>query len=160
MKTSASAHTGLHILQAGIWALLLTACYTREPTASIQYGTVMADVARRFELLGRAVAAGRFELSEYELGEISELFEETLPHAALPREGHPEVIPALATAFLQTSVPDLRRALTTRDRAAATAAFARTAGACNSCHQASGHGFIEVSIVVGRSIPVTDSVAP
>jgi hypothetical protein len=36
----------------------------------VGYGTAMADVARRLELLGRAIAGGRFELADYELGEL------------------------------------------------------------------------------------------
>jgi hypothetical protein len=131
-----------------------------EPAARIPYGTAMADVARRFELLGRAATAGRFELAEYQLGEIAEVFEDTLPHAVPPREGHPEVLPATASAFLKTSIPDFQRALAARDRALASAAFERTATACNACHQASGHGFIEVPLVAGRGIPNTDSVSP
>jgi hypothetical protein len=158
MRTS--IHTSLPVICAGLCALLLVACPSREPAARVQYGTAMADVARRFELLGRAGAAGRFELAQYELGEIAERFEETLPHAAHPREGHPAVIPARVSSFLQTRVPDLQRSLMARDRAAATAGFGRMATACNGCHQVSGHGFIEVPLVAGHSIPSTDPVAP
>ena len=32
----------------------------------------MADVARRFELFGRAATAGRYELAAYQLDEIGE----------------------------------------------------------------------------------------
>jgi hypothetical protein len=124
------------------------------------YGTAMADVARRFELFGRASSAGRFALAAYQLGEIEEQFSETLPHAAPPKEGHPEVLPAMASAFVQTNIPDLRRAVTARDSARTAAAFERTATACNRCHQASGHGFIEVPLAAGRAIPNTDPVAP
>ncbi len=120
----------------------------------------MVDVAHRFEVLGRAAVAGRFELADFELGEIGEQFEDTLPHASLPREGHPEVLPALASSFVHTNLPDLQRALSSHDRTAVTAAFERTASACNSCHQASGHGFIEIPLVAGHSVPNTDSVAP
>jgi hypothetical protein len=120
----------------------------------------MADVARRFELLGRAATAGRFELADYRLGEIAEQFEKTLPQAAPPREGHPEVLPPMDSAFLQANVPDLRRALAARDRTQIAAAFERTAAACNGCHQASGHGFIEVPLAAGQSIPNTDAVTP
>lgn len=134
-----------------------------EPSASgagVSFGTVMADVARRFELVGRAETAGRFELAEYELGEIDELFEGALPHATPPAEGHPEVLPARVTAFRVTTIPDLRRALATRDHAQVTTAFGRTATVCNGCHQASGHGFIEVPIAPGRGIPSTDPLVP
>lgn len=130
------------------------------PSTNIRYGTAMADVSHRFELLGRAGSAGRFKLAEYQLGEISEEFEETLPHATPPREGHPEVLPPLALAFLKTNVADLQSALATRDRSKFSAAFERTATACNSCHQASGHEFIEVPLVTGQSIPDTTPVPP
>lgn len=128
--------------------------------ARAPYGVVMADVARRFELLGRAAVAGRFELAEYQLGELAEQFEDTLPQAAPPREGHPEVLPAMASEFLRASVPELKRALGARDRAAIAPAFERVATACNGCHRASGHGFIEVPLVAGRAVPVTDAVSP
>ncbi len=120
----------------------------------------MADVGRRFELLGRAVVADRFELADYELGEIGEVFEETLPEADLPREGHPEVLPAMVTAFTATNIPDLHQALAGHDASEITAAFERTASACNECHRDSGHGFIEVSLVAGRPVPVTDPLEP
>jgi cytochrome c556 len=132
----------------------------RSEAPRVTYGAAMADVARRFEVLGRATKGGRYELASYELGEIQETFEGTLPHAAPPREGHPEVLPKLAKAFLDAAVPDLRRALASHDRAAATAAFARTAAECNACHSASGHAFVEVPSVLGRSVPETEPQAP
>lgn len=128
--------------------------------ARVSYGAAMANLGRRFELFGRACVSGRFELAEYELGEIDEEFEGTLPHAEPPREGHPEVLPAMVTAFRQATVAELRRALTTRDRAQAATAFEHAAAACNACHQASGHGFIEIPLVAGRSIPNTDPISP
>lgn len=131
-----------------------------QPAVRPGFGTVMADVARRYELVGRASAAGRFELAEYELDEISELFTDELPYAAPPREGHPEVLPAMTAAFLKTSLAGMKSALEARDRTKAAAAFERTATACNACHVASGHGFIEVPLVASRSIPNTDPVTP
>lgn len=128
-----------------------------EPKPHVGWGTVMADVGRRFELLGRAGTAGRFELAEYERGEIEESFE-TLGDAEPPKEGHPEVLAGLATTFTKTTLPELERALATHDRAQIDAAFARTATACNGCHQASGHGFIEVPTVAGHAVPSTDSI--
>ncbi len=160
---------GLHLLVVVLCAFGIVSCsrpsseeHPRPAAAApaIGYGTVMADVARRFELVGRAFAAERFELAEYQLGEIEEQFAETLPHASPPKEGHPEVLPALARDFAQTHVADLRHALSSRDRAQITAAFARTATACNGCHEASGHGFIEVPTAPGRSVPNTDPVTP
>lgn len=130
-----------------------------ETTTQVGWGSVMTGVARRFEQFGRAAAAGRFDFADYELGEIEEEFE-TLPHASLPREGHPEVLPNLAAAFERTNLPDLARALKARDKAQTAAAFARTATACNACHNASGHGFIEVPLVEGKSVPNLEPVTP
>lgn len=116
----------------------------------------MADVARRFELLGRAATVGRDEFADYQLGEIEEIFTETLPHASPPKEGHPEVLPGLAADFVKVSIPALRTGLQSHDRGKFIDAFAATADACNSCHDASGHGFIEVPPLPNQSIPVTD----
>lgn len=124
------------------------------------FGSAMADVGRRFELLGRALVGARFELAEYELGEIEEAFENTLPRAAPPREGHPEVLPALVGTFRVIHIPELRRRLATRDGAEAASAFQRMATGCNECHVDSGHAFIEVPLVPGRPVPNTDQLTP
>src|SRR5208282_2906106 len=63
-------------------------------------GSVMVQVARRFEITGRAANANRFELAEFEAGEIGELFETDVPNAELPKEGPTAQIPAMAKAFL------------------------------------------------------------
>jgi hypothetical protein len=119
----------------------------------------MADVARRFEIAGRAEAAGRFELAEFEAGEIEELFETDVPSAELPKEGPTAHIPAMAKAFLATNAPELRKAAASKDRKAFDAAFQRTAAACNGCHAASAKGFIEVPTTPGSSVPVVDPLA-
>jgi hypothetical protein len=127
------------------------------PAASApSYGAVMADVARRFELIGRAGAARRFEFADFELGEIEETFETTLPIAERPKEGHPEVLPDLQAGFLKQVVPELRQGIASKDAAAFAAAFGRAAGFCNSCHQASGHGFIEIPSQPGHAVPDLD----
>ncbi len=123
-------------------------------------GSVMVDVARRFELAGRAAVAGRFELAEYEADELGELFEADVPGASLPAEGPTGHIPAMTKAFAETTAPDLKKAAAAKDRAAFAAAFGRTAAACNTCHQASAKGFIEVPAQPGKSVPVLDAPAP
>lgn len=141
---------------------LFAACARGEApeAAQVDFGTVMAEIGRRFELLGRASLAGRYELADYQLGELEEAFTEALPHASPPKEGHPEVLPPLVSGFVQTAIPDLRAAIAAHDRATIDAAFARTATLCNRCHAESGHGFIEVPTAAGRSVPSTEPVAP
>ncbi len=151
------------ILVVVVIAIASVLAFTRRPpptppVSARGYGSVMTDVAHRFELLGRASTAGRFELADYELGELEEELE-SLESASPPKEGHPEVLPGLLANFQKTTVAELRGALTSRDRARFLAAFEHAAGACNACHQASGHGFIEVPTTPGQPIPMT-SPAP
>jgi hypothetical protein len=123
------------------------------------YGSVMADVGRRFELVGKAAAAGRFELARYELGEIGEDFTESLPRAAPPKEGTPSALPPLEAEFTKSHLPTLARALDADGGADVAPAFAKVAEACNECHRASGHGFVEVPTVPGQSVPDVSPLA-
>lgn len=122
----------------------------------VGYGTVMADVARRFELVGKAIQGGRWDLALYEQDEIGELFEGPLAYADRPKEGHPEVLPDQQKNFAEHALPELKDALEKRQAAPATTAFAHVAAACNGCHTMSGHPFIEVPTVPGRPVPLTD----
>jgi hypothetical protein len=139
---------------------LAVACSRPEPAPAPKesLGNVMAEVARRFELAGKAANANRFELAEFEAGEIEELFESDVPNAELPKEGPTAHIPATAKAFLETNAPDLKKAAATHDGAAFAAAFQRTSAACNGCHKASEKAFIEVPSVPGMSVPRVDPV--
>lgn len=116
----------------------------------------MAEVGRRFEVLGRASLARRAELARYQAGELEELFSETLAHAEPPHEGHPEQLPALRRAFVEGPLRALTQELARPEQRELAQVFAQTAAACNGCHQASGHGFIEVSPALGAPVPRLD----
>ena len=118
----------------------------------------MLEIGRRFELAGRAAAAGRVELAAFEVGELGELVDDDLPRAELPKEGPTADLAGKADAFAHTVVPELLAAAKGREPGAFAAAFARTAAACNDCHQASGHGFVEVPSVPGKPVPAMDPV--
>jgi hypothetical protein len=119
-------------------------------------GDVMAQVGRRFEIAGRAAVANRFELAEFEAGELEELFEGDVPRASLPKEGPTAHIAPMARAFLENSAPDLKKAAAAKNRDGFTAAFQRTATACNACHQSSQKAFIQVPAVPGKAVPDLD----
>ena len=123
-------------------------------------GNVMVQVARRFEIAGRAANANRFELAEFEAGEIEELFESDVPSAELPKEGPTAHIPAMAKAFLGANAPELRKAAAAKDHAAFATAFQHAASACNACHQASAKGFIQVPSEPGKAVPDLDPQPP
>jgi hypothetical protein len=119
----------------------------------MRLGNLMVETARRFEIAGRAADANRFDLAEFEVGEIEELFADDVPGAELPKEGPTAHIPAMARAFLDTSVPELKKAAAARDRHAFAVAFQHAASMCNACHQASAKGFIQVPSDTGKSVP-------
>lgn len=123
-------------------------------------GNVMVQIARRFEIAGRAAVANRFELAEFEAGEIEEAFGDDVPQATLPKEGPTAHIPAMAKAFLTTNAPELKKAAAAKDPKAFEAAFQRMSAACNGCHQASAKGYIQVPSVPGKSVPDLDPLPP
>jgi hypothetical protein len=121
----------------------------------------MAEIGRRFELAGRAAEAGRFELARFEIGELDEVFDDDLPRAELPREGAEGVdLRALARTFAETHVKALERAAASRDARAFAEAWRRAATDCNGCHAATKHGFLEVPLAPGASVPALDRVGP
>jgi mono/diheme cytochrome c family protein len=128
-----------------------------EPAADAPgLGEVMVQVGRRFETAGRAASANRFELAEFEVGELEELFEGDVPRAKLPKEGPTAQIPALAKAFLTSAVPELDKAAASHDKAAFAVAFQHASAQCNACHQSAAKGFIQVPSVPGQAVPVMD----
>jgi cytochrome c553 len=134
-------------------------CSRSAPPPGKHFGDLMSEVGRRFERLGRAVAAGRWELADYDLGEIGEVFEQDVPTALMPPEVHVD-LRSMAQAFAATTPADLEKAIAARDRGAFEAAFARAATACNGCHRAAGRGFIEVPSTIGAAVPRLDATAP
>ncbi|HLK41667.1 MAG TPA: hypothetical protein VKU41_33190 [Polyangiaceae bacterium] len=122
------------------------------------FGSVMAQVGRRFELSGRAAAANRFALAAFEVGELEELFESDVPQAELPKEGPTAHIPAMAKAFLDTNAHELEKTAASRDLGAFKAAFERAAMMCNACHRASAKSFIRVPTEVGKGVPDLEPV--
>jgi hypothetical protein len=124
--------------------------------AKVGLGTVMVEVAHRFETAGRAANANRFALADFEIGELEELFETDVPGAELPKEGPTAHIPAMAKAFLDGNVPELKKAAAAGDRTAFAAAFQHAASVCNACHQAAAKGFIVVPSEPGKAVPDLD----
>jgi len=118
----------------------------------------MAEVGQRFERAGRAASAGRFEFADFEAGELGELFDEDLPRAELPKEGSSATLAAQDVAFAKAYPDRLKKAAGARDLVAFRVAFRDAALACNACHQASGHGFVEIPTEIGKPVPNLDPV--
>lgn len=120
------------------------------------YGAVMVELGHRFEVAGRAMNANRFELAEFEVGEIGEIFEDDLPHAEAPREIKGVDLKGLAQAFARTHLPESEKATKSKDKAAFATAFARASETGNGCHKATGHAFIEIPGEPGAAVPKLD----
>ncbi len=116
-----------------------------------RYGPVMVSVGRRFEMLGRAVAAPNWELAAYALHELDEDLEE-LPEAT-PPEGTPADLAPLARAYPEGHLRGLERAVEARDAAAARRGFAEAAEGCNGCHRAAGRAYLAVPSAPGEAVP-------
>lgn len=112
----------------------------------------MTEVGHRFERVGRAALASQWELVDYDLGEIDEVFREDLAHARTPGDVHIDLHQP-SNAFALAQLPPLRDAATRRDRAAFEAAFAAAAATCNACHRAAGKPFIVVPTRLGEAVP-------
>jgi len=146
----------------GFALLAITGCKDRNDTARgatepLRYGALMSEVGRRFELLGRAGAARRWELAAFELHELEEVFED-LPKAKRPETTGGVNLRGIEQAFTGTHPAEIKAALDARDAMAFTTAFGRAAATCNGCHQATGHRFIEIPGEPGAGIPKLDPV--
>jgi hypothetical protein len=130
-------------------ALALTACHSTGEEEGWRYGALMAEAGQRFELIGRAEAAGRVELAQYELDELQELFEEDFPHAEPPRVNDGVDLESMLHAMLAGDFPKVKASLVARDRNAFDKAYRDMASSCTGCHIATGHGYLEISGVPG-----------
>ncbi len=131
---------------------------TKRPTDSppIRYGAIMPELGRRFELLGRAAKARRFELASYEVHEIEEMFEDDLSHAAQPGEVKTSLLP-FSSEFLNAEIPPLRAAARSADGPGLASAFRSAAASCNACHSAADKAFIAIPSEAGLGVPRAES---
>ena len=118
----------------------------------------MTQVGNRFELAGRAAAAQRYSLAEFEVDELAELFESDVPAARLPKEGPTAHISPMTTAFRAQAPKELLRAIASKNQAEIALAFEHTAILCNACHAASLRDFIQISPTPGHAVPDLDPV--
>lgn len=140
--------------------LALASCSTdpHEPAApepSRRWGELMREVGSRFERAGRAGRAGSWELAEYDLHEIDEVFEDDVPNARVP---HDVAIDLRSVAGTLASGPlvELRAAAGAHDAARFATAFGAVSESCNACHRAAGRSFVVVPSTPGDAVPVID----
>lgn len=126
----------------------------------LRIGSVMMETGRRFELAGRASESRRWELAEYEVHEILEVFDGDMPRALLPDECDDAIADRVFEALDREQLPDLRQAAHERDAQLFRERYARAAASCNGCHAACDVAFVEVPAEPGRPVPTVDPIAP
>ena len=124
-----------------------------------RYGALMAEIGPRFERAGRAAGAGAWELADYDLHELEELFEDDAPGASAPADVTTD-LPGGMADFARGPLAELRRAAASHDGAAFASAYAAAAGACNACHRDAGRGFLLIPTVQGEEVPAIAPPAP
>jgi hypothetical protein len=137
------------------------AAHGERPAPEEEEGFEVAEVMGRLErhhakwwLAGQA---GHAELAAFYLHEMEEAMEE-LAHAGVVEENGVDVS-ALVGVYGMPVIHALEQRLEREGVAAMHADAAVLVANCNSCHAATGHGFIQVQVPVGATFP-GQSMAP
>jgi hypothetical protein len=143
------------VLAALLVCTMASGCRARDEARHVDgphLGALMADVGRRFETIGRAALAHRWELAAFELGELEEDLE------GLPNARVPEDVNAAALVGFKQGLPtqELAAALASKNPTTVATAYGHFAAVCNACHQATGRAFIEVPVEPGAAVPKLD----
>jgi hypothetical protein len=117
------------------------------------FGDQMEVIGRRFERLGRAGIARRWEFARYEQNEIRESIDE-LKSSPLPEDLEGLDVAQLVQALATGALPALDSALARQDSTAFRLAFRRVAQECNVCHQSAKRQFVEVPEKPGVDVPM------
>ncbi len=135
--------------------VVVVACHSgTPPPPAPHFGDVMTQIGRRFELLGRAAVAKRWDLASFELGELREGFDD-VPRAEIPDDVHAD-IPQLAKLFVPAIENALEAGLAKHDATEFARGFATASGSCNTCHHEAGRAYIEIPDKPGDSVPRLD----
>jgi len=88
-----------------------------------------------------AAQAKNWELADYQLGEIKEIMGDV-------QELYPKFkdlpLADMLDKVITTEIADLEKAIGKKDAKAFAAGFTKLSDACNSCHQATGMGFVVI----------------
>lgn len=118
-----------------------------------------AFVQPRHIKLGLAGAARNWVYAAYELGELRETFEDV--GKLVVKHGNLEIAPAIA-ATVAPAMDEVEKAITAKDAAAFTTAYAGLTQACNACHRSADHPMIVIKVpdVAGAAFPDQDFSPP
>lgn len=105
------------------------------------FGEIMSLQQMRHAKLWLAGSRGNWALADYEIDELREGFEDASRlHPTL--EGVP--VGAMIAKLTPAPLEAIRKAIEKKSAADFTKSFDSLTAACNTCHQAANHGFIQI----------------
>ncbi len=116
-----------------------------------------AFVQPRHIKLGLAGRDRNWAYAAYELGELSETFDDV---AQLVPTHHNLPIAAMIASTVKPPMAALAAAIKSNDAAAFATAYAALTASCNACHQSAGHQAIVIQIPTVSSFPDQDFRPP
>jgi hypothetical protein len=128
-----------------------------KPPYSPGLGEIMTLQQMRHQKLWLAGAARSWELAGYELDELKEGFDDVAKYFP-EKDGVP--LKDMVAAVAERDVAALESAIKGKDGKKFAAAFDGLTQACNSCHQASKHGFIVIKRPTGSPYTNQDFAPP
>jgi len=118
---------------------------------SRDYGDVMVEIDRRFQLAGAAIARKDADTADYYLYALLRSIGEDLPRARPPESRSQQGLDRFVQTFIRNDFPPLRQAVWDEDWARAGVAFTAAAATCNACHEAANVGFLVVRSPFARA---------
>jgi hypothetical protein len=122
-------------------------------------GELMLSQQARHAKLWLAGQAGNWELAAYEIGEMREGFGDIARLHPAPGDLPVPVDQAIET-IMTSPLDDLAQAIQKKDRKTFEAAFDTMTQGCNSCHQATNHGFTVLERPKSSPFPNQDFQPP
>lgn len=109
-----------------------------------------AFIQPRHIKLGLAGAAQNWDYAAYELDELKEAFDDIGKQVL--KHGKLDIAPAIASTVTPT-MDALDKAITAKDSAAFTKAYADLTDACNACHKSADHPMIVIQVPSAAAFP-------
>lgn len=118
--------------------------------ASVGLGGVMSSIQLHFAKLYFASEARNWDLAKFQYGELAEKLDAA---AALRPEERGVNLVGIIDAFKNTQFAALKDAIEVKDRSLFRDAYRQSILMCNSCHQATGRPFINITVPTNPPVP-------
>jgi hypothetical protein len=115
-----------------------------DPAGTRDYGDVMVEIDRRFQLAGQAIVQKDSDTADYYLFALYRSIAEDLQRSRLPEGRRQAGLDTYVKTFIATDFPNARQAVWDEDWPRARSALEAVATTCNGCHAAAGVGFLVV----------------